>query len=97
MLIDVSGQEVLNILHFDALCQPGILGKIESSMYTLKNRDDNGITTGTEVRSALFDQQRARHGRAMDNRVANNKIAIAIRRAVNYGGTVDFKRIFRQN
>lgn len=66
-------------------------------MYALKNRDDNGITTGAEVSPALFDQQRTRHGRAMDNRAANDKIAVAIRRAVGYGGTVDFKRIFQQN
>lgn len=97
MFIDVCRQELLNVPYFDAPGQTGVLGKIESGMYALKNRDDNGMATGAEVSPALFDQQRARHGRAMNNRVANDKVAVAIRRAVGYGSTVDFKRIFRKN
>ena len=66
-------------------------------MYAIKNRDDNRMATGTEVSPALFNQQRARHGRAMDNRATDNKITTAIRGAVSYRSTVDFKRIFRHN
>ena len=66
-------------------------------MYALKNRDDNRMATGAEVSLALFDQQRARHGRAMDNRATDDKITIAIRGTVSYRSTVDFKRIFRHN
>ena len=42
MLVDVGGQELLNVPHFNASGQTSVLGKIERGMYALKNRDDDG-------------------------------------------------------
>ena len=97
MLVDVRGQELLNVPYFDAPGQPSILCKIESGMYALENRDNNGVATGAEIGFTFFNQQRAGHSRTVNDRIANDKIAVAICGTVGHGGSVDFKRTFRQD
>ena len=97
MFINIGRQELLNIPHLYAASQPSVLSKIKSGMYTLKNRDDDRVAASAEIGLTFFNQQRAGHGRTMDNRAADDKITVAIRGTVSHRRSMDFKRIFRHN
>ena len=66
-------------------------------MYALKNRDNDGTATSAEISLAFFNQQGARHGRTMDDRTADDKIAVAIRGTIGNGCPVNFERVFRHD